>query len=1407
MANGVKEYKIVINGIQESVNAVESLNKQLNDLEQRMNALNSKGVNISTPKGGGSYKGELDAQEKLEKQILETEEKLAQVRDENYKKLLHMKEELKEYTQIAKSQVAAESNAQGLYDTNTMAGMKASLKSIKAEMQTVEIGGDRFQELTRQANELNNKLKEIEQSYGQFGRNVGNYAEGVAEGMTKVKVDINGITEEFDTAKQAMKSLRTEMQTLSTKKDMGLISEAEEERLKGLIPVVKQLESSIADAGKPMDALLDTMQSVMAIASVGQGIGALFGMDDSEIEKTIQKLVALQNVMQGIQVLQQQMQSGEGIGGLLAKGSDMIDKMVTSMMGYTTATKGATVATRALGTALKAIGIGLVIALVAELIDMYKQWSDEQNKAIEEAEAAQEKLRKSIEQTRDTYVSASASYANAASRLSHLRAEYMATNDELKKTAILEQATEQFKSLGIEVSGVADAQRILVQQGDKVIEMIRLQGDAAAIAALRMEAFKKSFNMLIENGYDALGASILAGSNKTVQELDKRQDEIQGQLSKLGKELGVGAGKAAKSVTKSVTKATVDGVKELNELRIAAMKDGLLKTIAQLEEERRQKIAKIRKDGVMVGELELATNALYDKKIEDEKKKHAENLEKVYKDMYSNILRLQKENADRQLEIEQNNENHELEKLKRRSNMVLNQGVSSYGVQGKKQLTPSTRNSLGIISQNNTEFVNDARKRIEMYRDMLTAQNNYSKQVNDRNRAVKEYYNNNIEFIEDTNKKLAELEKEREWMFDDEYQKQKTHLTRSLEIVEEERSRIEAEHNGIVAAYEEYYLELKGQLDEYDDYISKKYSEEEQKEVNRLTDMLLVEETYSRDLSQMFTHRLSTVEAYWSKRLEVTNNNINAINSAEIEAENARYETEKDQLGKEHNERMDALHKWAKDRKEYIEAEYKDEKEKDDELTKLTSDYTEKIKELTENRKKEVEQIEELHTQKIEAINQKKNDNLIKENEEYYEELLQNLRDYQSAISNLESKQPVKNAWGFLNIKETNKNNREILSAYETLAQTIIEKKRQLDDNFRYGLINKETYESTMRELDNFTSDLGDKMDKVKYELSFSASFEKIAGEIDQYLQYLGQSLNQLMRTLWDYQDAEYSYHIEQLDKQIDEYEKLLEKQKDIIEKYSDEVDDIEDELSSSRGDRRQHLIDQLNAEISAQRAAMAEEKKIEKQKKALEEKKEKEEEDQRKREHQRQVTQAFINWHLSVANALTTQPFMPVGIAMGALATALGAAQYALVKSQKYADGGVIQGKSHKDGGVKVLGGRAEVEGGEFITNKRTTEQNIDLLEYINKKKRRVDLNDLIEFYSSGKVKKNINKMSPTRYLADGGYIPPTLNNDIDIDNRILSAIESYSKKPTVVQVVDIVDKMDNLKNVQVLAGLTPSY
>ena len=179
----------------------------------------------------------------------------------------------------------------------------------------------------------------------------------------------------------------------------------------------------------------------------------------------------------------------------------------------------------------------------------------------------------------------------------------------------------------------------------------------------------------------------------------------------------------------------------------------------------------------------------------------------------------------------------------------------------------------------------------------------------------------------------------------------------------------------------------------------------------------------------------------------------------------------------------------------------------------------------------------------------------------------------------------------------------------------------------------------------------------------------------------------------------------------------------------------------------------------------------------------------------------------MAVVNALATKPFVPVGLSMAALASALYTAQYAIAKSAKpfshggQLDGGVADGPRHSQGGIKVLGGRAEIEGGEFITNRTSTAKNIDLLEYVNSQKRKVDINDLIDFYSSGRPKRVVQQVRGR--FAEGGNLP-TLRTDIDINDRLVSAFEDYAKTPSVVQVVDIIDRTKKVNNVKVLAGLS---
>ena len=1255
-----KVYTLKINGVEESVKAVDALNKQLDNLDKRIDELSKRNINVGTS-GGGSAKQELSAQEQLEKQILATEQKLEQVRDENYKKLLHSKEELKEYTQIAKSAVAAEANKQGLFDTSTVAGMKAQLKSIKAEMQTIDIGGDRFRELTQQANDLNNKLKEIEQSYGQFGRNVGNYANSFVEGFEKLKIDVGGVVHEFDNAKQAYMSLKKEMQTLSIKKDQGIISEEEADRLRSLIPVVKQLESGIKDAGKPMDALLDTMQSFIAIASTAKGVGAILGLSDGEVQKTIQSLVAMQNVLQGIQTIQAQMQSQEGIGGWLVKGNAAIDKFVNSLFAYTNATKAATIATKALSVALKTIGIGIIITAIVAVVDAYKKWNDATEETIKKAEEAAEKIKKAADEQRQAYVNASVQYENTASRLSHLMDVYKSTTDQMKKTAVLKEATKIFKDLGMSVSGVADAQKILLNQGTQVIELLRLQGDAAAIAALRMEAFKKSFNMLLENGYDAKGAAILAGSNKDVVALDELLDGVNSQVSKLRSSLKIGGEK---------TKKTVKDVQhDINKAEIDAMKDGLNKKLMQLEEEKRQTINKLKDNG----------------------KATAENIRAIEEAFY-----------------------------KKRIN-IINEYL--------KELANSVKKTANELKQTKFEL------NIKEIEQDITKLNNM---IND---------------------KLG---------------------SKSID-------------NPMLASGEGAVLYP----------VETKYGE--------------VVEKSASGLSETYKLRMDAQRDYDKNLLEEIRKTYHKINTLRDKEASEQYSATTAQTEAEFEVRKEAL------RKQYEQADEAStalvERQRKEDII-LTAEEEEKFNELIKIREEAKKQIQELEVQygiKMERIQDdydiKIKENLNEENESlraitnsYYDSQISNLRDFLSKVNSIVAKQPTMDngGWQIINVGATQEQFNEIKKAARLALVDIEAERQKLSNDFKDGLISPEAYNAIMRQLYDVENEIKNSLNTIDTnERNLLSDFQQ---SINRYIQAGLDAVRTVMDALADYQDYQFDKEEEMLNKQLDMIEDKLSEQADIIEKYKDKVDSIEDELSTARGDRRQHLIDQINAEIAAQRNAQKEEQKLQKQKEAAEKKQEKLDKERKKAEYKRNLMNILISTAMATANGLATQPFVPVGIAMGALATTLGMVQYALAAKQKpYAaggqlDGGVAVGARHRDGGIKVLGGRAEIEGGEYITNRLTTAKNIDLLSYINSKKKKIDISDMIDFYNSGKVRTSIQRVRSK--FEDGGYIP-TLPASLDISDQLQNIVINQDNRPIVVSVVDINNKQEDVRRVQTLAGL----
>jgi len=80
-------------------------------------------------------------------------------------------------------------------------------------------------------------------------------------------------------------------------------------------------------------------------------------------------------------------------------------------------------------------------------------------------------------------------------------------------------------------------------------------------------------------------------------------------------------------------------------------------------------------------------------------------------------------------------------------------------------------------------------------------------------------------------------------------------------------------------------------------------------------------------------------------------------------------------------------------------------------------------------------------------------------------------------------------------------------------------------------------------------------------------------------------------------------------------------------------------------------------------------------------------------------ILSAIIDTAMGVITAIAQNPPpSPIGIISGAIVAAAGAVQIATISQQQFADGGILQGPSHKQGGISTPFG--ELEGGEGVIN-----------------------------------------------------------------------------------------------------------
>lgn len=265
-------------------------------------------------------------------------------------------------------------------------------------------------------------------------------------------------------------------------------------------------------------------------------------------------------------------------------------------------------------------------------------------------------------------------------------------------------------------------------------------------------------------------------------------------------------------------------------------------------------------------------------------------------------------------------------------------------------------------------------------------------------------------------------------------------------------------------------------------------------------------------------------------------------------------------------------------------------------------------------------------------------------------------------------------------------------------------------------------------------------------------------------------------------------FEIEEAQEALDKATEMHDKSVDKLEESQNKVQELNDKMKNSSGAQLEALKQQQADEMLLLAQREAEEKRLAREKEKREKELAKKEKQQRKLELKMQLIEGIVNTAVSVTKALTWG--WPLGAIFAGIIGAMGAMQTAIITKQmsKLADGGLLQGRSHAQGGIPVGNTGIEVEGGEYVINRRSTAKYLPLLQAINEEgaRKKTVANQLGKYANGGQL--NYQRISSSL-------------DSVDTNKVIQNSIDQIDMHPQV-SVVDINRGQKNLTQVRQMAG-----
>lgn len=456
--------------------------------------------------------------------------------------------------------------------------LKEAYRSLSEEQKNnADIGG----QLLKEINKLDTGLKEYDATIGNHQRNVGDY-------------EIAG------------RSMRTELmlmtEQLATMKMEGLEdSEAFRElslragEMRDAFDDARSEVKKLASDTKALDQLISVAEGLAGAYTAIEGASALMGVENEELQQTFVKLQAAMAVLNGLRSIQNVLQKESAAYTLAENMQKKLNVLLTyaqnkAETGGIVTRKIATAAQWALNKAMAANPVGILLAALAALVAIgyvvYKVITS--NAEIQKTYASSiRSTQKAVENlNRELDRNVKVMEASGASQQDIIRAKIQAAEEEYNRQAALIDML------------IADYSRLSKEQKEQLKELQKSQDENnKKIADLNDDLYvtdikqqKQAQKLKLENMKDGLNKELSLLRFEADQQVKEAGDNaelvLQIRASFLRQESEI-----RKKYAGDFLKSERETISKLTESRIALMKDGFEKELADLRYQSAQKIA------------------------------------------------------------------------------------------------------------------------------------------------------------------------------------------------------------------------------------------------------------------------------------------------------------------------------------------------------------------------------------------------------------------------------------------------------------------------------------------------------------------------------------------------------------------------------------------------------------------------------------------------------------------------------------------------------------------------------------------------------------------------------------------------------------------------------------------------